>query len=419
MIIILGSSNSYGASNFTVINEYSYPAVVAQSRLDIMSLINQLKPYQKTSNYLDQVVVQATYFFMNRPYVGLGAEGEGDWSPYDFTQRGYPHIQQDPVYRTDSFVCNTFVQTVLALLHANNLNDFEKSYLTISYGAAGIAPSNIFFYNRNNFTSVDFNPVNQGSGLLQDVTGSGIFSHYVKTNTTMIDRQAWFNQKFSSEMISKSVRVLQASDGPAMVLRAQNNYPQPFHQFQVVKSSLTYIPKNVLVSAKYSSNGEVIYQANESLIQKLPTPAVLEIVRDPKRWTVSGKLVADAQGTNIDVSHLGFIYKAYFEQNQFMYQHVSCQNVNGQKICTNKPIYCQQAGGCTRIMFNHATDAYSMGCFYTNQDKKVACNRVTSLPLGDYLTSFNWGHYIYMEDDSLLGIHVEKINNIVPWRNFK
>ncbi len=416
---MMGTYNAYGASNFTVINEYNYSAVVAQSRHDIMSLIKQLQPYQNTSTYLDQVIIQATNFFLNRPYIGVGAEGEGDWSPYDFNQRGYPHIQQDPVYRTDSFVCNTFVQTVLALLHANNLSDFEKSYLTISYGTAGIGPSNIFFYNRNNFTSIDFNPVNQRNGILQDVTDTSVFSNYVKTNTTLIDRQAWFNQKFSPGMISKSVRVLHASDGPAMVRRAQNNYPQPFHQFPIVKSVITYIPKSVLVLAKYSPSGELMYHGNEALIQKLPTPAVVEIVRDPRRWTVNGKLVSDLQGTNIDISHLGFIHKAYFKQNQLIYHRVSCQEINGQKICTNEPIYCQQPGGCTRIMFDHATDAYTAGCFYPNEDKKVACNRVTSLPLGDYLASFNWGHYIYMDDQSLLGIHVEKINDVAPWRRFK
>lgn len=419
MITILASGNVYGASNFTVINEYNYPAVVAQSRLDVMSLIKQLKPYRDTPVYLDQVISKATHFFMNRPYIGVGAEGEGDWSPYDFTKRGYPHIQQDPVYRTDSFVCNTFVQTVLALLNANNLSDFEKSYLTISYGAAGFAPSSIHFFNRNNFASVDFNSVNQRNGLLQDVTDSGIFSHYAKTNTTQIDRQAWFNQKFSPEMISKSVRVLQASNGPAMVRRAQNNYPQPFYQFPIVKSSLTYIPKSVLVSKKYLATGEVSYQANEELIQKLPTPSVVEIVRDSTRWTVNGKLVADLQGTNIDISHLGFIHKAYFKQDQLMYYRVSCQDINGQKICISKPVYCQQTGGCNQIMFDHATDAYTVGCFYKNQGSKITCNRVTSLPLGDYLASFNWGHYIYMDDDSLLGIHVEKINNVAPWRRFK
>lgn len=433
LVIILGigclAANA-ATQNFTVINEYNYEAVVQQSQADINKLINTLKPHQNDPDYINQVIVQAISFFKDRPYNPIGIEGEGDWYPGGMTRRGLAHIQQDPVYRTDRFVCNTLVQVILGLLHANNIDEYNKNALTINYGAANEPPSHINFYNRNNFASVDFNRVNQNNGLIEDVTASGVFANFVKVNTSIIDRQAWFNHKFTPENIGKNVRVLDAHNGPAMVNRAANGYPQPYHLFKPVQSTLAYIPKEALINKTSSGT----YQPNEDLLQQLPTPAIVEIVRDPNKWRIGGKLVTATNGSNIDISHLGFIHRAFFKQGQLIHQQISCEFVNHQKICRVKPIYCTTPGGCYKIMFDHATDAHPSGYYYTyNQQgqpyctsvianamqKFTACNRVVSIPLDDYLLSYNYGQYGYMSDDSLLGINVQKINNIAPYKNFK
>ncbi|WP_267257006.1 DUF1460 domain-containing protein [Coxiella endosymbiont of Ornithodoros maritimus] len=46
-------------------------------------------------------------------------------------QTGCAHIQQDPLYRTDQFDCQTWVQTALALINVRNINDYEKNILAI------------------------------------------------------------------------------------------------------------------------------------------------------------------------------------------------------------------------------------------------------------------------------------------------
>ena len=159
--------------DYTVISAYHYQKVVQQSEKDVQQLMELLKPYQTKPDYLDKLAILATRYFLDRPYETVGAQGEGDWCPGYISRHGCPHIQQDPIYRTDSFVCNTFVQMVLALLHANNIKEFNQNILTINYGAANEPPSSIHYYNRNNFTSADFNPVNQKNVLLQDATQQG------------------------------------------------------------------------------------------------------------------------------------------------------------------------------------------------------------------------------------------------------
>ena len=86
------------------------------------------------------------------------------------------------------------------------------------------------------------------------------------------------------------------------------------------------------------------------------------------------------------------------------------------------------------MMFAHATQMYPNGYYYYRDssgryhcDEKVppktaspvTCNRVVSMPLGEYLTTYRYGKYTYLDDPSILGIHVEKIMNINPGRNFK
>lgn len=57
--------------------------------------------------------------------------------------------------------------------------------------------------------------------------------------------------------------------------------------------------------------------------------------------------------------------------------------------------------------------------YYCTRDAKVplgsvkltTCNRVTTMPFGDYLTRYFYGHYSFIEEPSILGIHIEKILN--------
>lgn len=413
------------SENYTLISADVYHQVVKQSEKDIQRLTALLKPYQGQPNYVDHLVSLSTKYFMNRPYCAAGIEGEGDWCPGDISRHGCSHLQQDPIYRTDAFVCNTFVQTVLALVDAKNSDDFNHNILRIRYGAAHEPSSSIHYYNRNNFISADFNPVNEKNGLLRDATREGVFAPYVKQTSAIIDRQEWFRHQMQPATIKNTVHVLSEKNGSAMVQRAQQNYPEPFHHFLPEKVTIDYIPKEILTQKIKSKDSHVGYEANEKFINQLPTPSVIEIVRDVHQWKVGGKPITEVIGSGINVSHLGLIYRQHFKQGEIIYQNIRCTNVNEKKVCTVSPVICHQRGGCTKIMFAHATEAYPNGYYYYCDShhhyhcdatppkgvSAVACNRVISMPLGDYLTTYRYGKYAYLDEPSFLGIHVEKIRD--------
>lgn len=410
---------------YTLISQNDYNQITQQSEQEIQQLITQLKPYQTHSDYLNQLITQSVHFFMNRPYEGKGADGEGNWHAGDITHQTGVHIQQDPIYRTDSFVCTTLVNVVLAFINANTLQDYQKNILTIKYGAADEPPSSIHYYNRNNFISADFNPVNQKNGLLNNVTSQGVFKSLAKKTSAIIDRQQWFTYQMKPDRIKNTVRVFSEENAALMIKDAQNQYPAPFHRFTPQKVTIDYIPKETLVQKIILGNGKIIYQPNEKLIRQIPTPAVVEIVRDVRQWKVGNKNITEVIGSGINVSHVGLLYQEHFQYDQMIYPQIYCVKKGNQKVCTVQPILCKKQTGCTEIMFANATDIYPNSYFYYRDTKgnyhcdktppsqvlSTAANRVIALPLGEYLTMYQHDQYIFINEPSILGIHVEKINN--------
>ncbi|PNT89218.1 N-acetylmuramoyl-L-alanine amidase-like domain-containing protein [Coxiella burnetii] len=402
---------------FTVI-PYDYYQVTHTARTEVAELIKKLQ----NVNNLNTLVKKAGNYFKNRPYNAEGAEGEGDWCT--LTQRGCAHIQQDPLYRTDQFDCQTWVQTALALINARNINDYEKNILAIEYGAAHT--DSIRYYNRNNFISSDFNPVNQASGLLKDVTNKGVFSSYARKTNALINRQKWFAYQAKPNLIGENVRVIRNADGLVMYHRLKNKYPAPFHVFSPETVTIAYVPKETFVKKSVDSKGTVRYQPNLKLINQIPTPSVIEIVRDVKQWTMNEKNIKDVIGSELNVSHLGLLYRDRFPYGSTIFQKITCsKDKAGNKVCSVTPQICRKKTGCIETLFLHATEAYPDGYYYQDAQghyqctaKKPAggtpyttCNRLLALPLGDYLFNYQYDHYVYLENPAILGINIEKILN--------
>ncbi len=320
------------------------------------------------------------------------------------------------MYRTDVLNCATFVEVVLALIHAHNLAQYEKNFISISYGAAHLLakqPFSISYANRNNFVSGGFNLINQKRGLLTDTTGMGVFKPYIKYTTTTIDRAKWFSYLASPEKVKTTVRVLSNLAGVNMVKRLRSNYGS-FFKPQRVK--LGYLPKSILVKSYKAPGGHRVYQANQALINQVPVPSVVEIVRDFRKWQLGGVNIKKVIGTGINVSHLGLLYRQTFKPGQLIYHRIGCSfTKSNKKICSVEPIYCSKKPGCTETMMAAATNAYPDGYIYSYQAKTgryfcssmddmpkgaralTTCNRVTVMPLGDYLAAYQYGHYIYMD----------------------
>lgn len=404
--------------NFTVI-PYNYNVVVAASRRDMQGLLAQIVNVSD----LNEKILQAGNYFIDKPYGASGAEGEGDWC--NLTMRGCAHIQQDPIYRTDQFNCTTLVETLLAAVNSKNINEFEQNILKVEYGAASEGSNSIHYYNRNNFTSGDFNPINQANGFLTDVTDTTHFPGIINSTSDNVTRQTWLEFQQKPEAIKNNVRVINAADGQAMYQLFANDYPAQFHNFQPEKVTINYIPKANLIN-KIIVNQQTTYVPNQELINKIPTPAVIEIVRDVKKWNIGGKNIKDIIGSELNVSHMGLLYHQNFKKGEVIYQSINySKDAAGNKVCTVTPKTCNKTQGCYEVMFLNATDAYPNGYYYYKDDNGnyhctaakpsgnltyTACNRVMALPLGDYLTSYQYNNYSYMDNPSIVGINIQKIN---------
>ena len=98
----------------------------------------------KCKNFADKLVF-ISKIFINKPYL-FNALGEGQKGAFD----------DNPLYRTDFFDCETYVDTVMALAFATNLKSFQKVINQIRYKNGKIS-----FTKRNHFTCIDWNQNNQ------------------------------------------------------------------------------------------------------------------------------------------------------------------------------------------------------------------------------------------------------------------
>lgn len=407
-------------SDFTLIDPNDYHDIVMDTRHEIQSLLSRLTAKRTLS--ANQQIAWITQQLLDIPYLKTNAMGEGDWQPRATTYRGGAiHLNQNPVYRLDGLNCQTFVQIVMALYYANNLNQFDRTLLKIAYGAAGNPEGEIVHYfNRNHFIEGDFNPINQRNGWLSDVMNDSELMPYTRRLTVTLTRQKWFSrQALNPEEI---VQVLSAENGSMMVKRLTTVYTHlNFPKFDSETITLRYIPKEHLVIRQ--ANGS--FKPNQPLLDQLPTPSILEIVRDPNRWEEFGMKVKDMIGSELSISHLGLLYRQRFQKNERIYFKTTCDwDDRHRKVCAVKPIICEKSY-CDELMYAHATDAYPRGYYWyeTAPGQPVCtprppapgkaytfCNRVVTMPLYDYLTDYQLGGYWNMALRSLLGVHVERLS---------
>ena len=415
--------------HYTLISKQHYSHIQAKTHHDTLTLIHAL-PTPKTPNYLNALIKKTQRYFLNTPYVDTGANGEGNWCSNQITHHNCIHIQQDPIYRTDHFVCTTYVSQILAFIQARNLSEYNKNILMIKYGAANEPASAISYYNRNNFTSSDFNRINEKNGLLTNVMNNHQLLPYVKDASTVIDHQNWF-----THLPRKStIRVFNSTIAKHILKRFSKHYPAPSHFFKKIQQHILYIPKESLF-VKIQTKRGIQYKINRHLFQLIPTPSVVEIVRNDKLWRVKDNPITKLLHSGILISHVGISYRQHFKKNDFIYPRIDCTSIKGQHTCSVSNIICKKKKGCNEIMFTQASDAFPknyrffrthLNQYYCTQTAPTTtsrslttCNRVLSIPLSDYFMRKRNNRLIYMRNRSILGIHLEKINSIPLWKKFK
>ncbi len=420
------------APHYTVINDYDYHSVVSQSRRDVNNWLFALNEFnvkgQCNAACLNKKIIYLAQELAGIPYSYEGAQGEGDWQLGSWRYvGGAKHIQQDPVYRTDELDCQTLVQLILALLHSKDLAQFDQTILRIDYGAAGEPANRLSYYNRNHFMSADFIPINQKNGFLNDMTGRGSLAKYSRTTEALLDRQRWFQFKARPLEISDNVRVLSEKNGQRMAAILASDYPNRYKKFPTRRVNVSYISKEEFILKERQRNGVMHYFSNEELIDQIPTPALVVIVRDSQRWAeyVDGRriFIKDYIGTELSESHVGIVYRQNFHRGEVVAHEIECHyGFFFNKVCEVMPRICTQET-CNELMFLAASSAYPDGYYWYQKNGQyvcsaykpnynthyTSCNRVTSMPLTDYLMQYHYGRYIYMQRPSILGIHFERI----------
>lgn len=256
---------------------------ITATDLTIVRYLNPAKQVHFKST--QQRVMALSEQLIGKPYL-RGQLGEGQSGRYD----------QQPRYRMDGFDCVTFVETVLALSHANSLPAFQHHMLALRY-----ADGQPKFTHRNIVTSVDWNPNNSKKGYVTDITRQFIDSYgqpVYKTATAPIDKAGWYRHLTGDAIhcmaCSQDERALRLSE-----LKSQGKKePRTI-------SHLDYLPLDRL----FSSKGV----ANHKLFKQFPAVSIIEIVRP--NWSIQKRI-----GTHLNVSHLGFVIR---RGNELVFRHAS------------------------------------------------------------------------------------------------
>lgn len=238
----------------------------------------------------------------------LGSLGEGADSPYD----------QFPLYRTDAFDCDTYVNTVLALALANSLPSFQQCIKQLRY-----KDGKATYINRNHFTSLDWNINNQKKGFFKDITltiKNKQQQPVALISTTLINKSGWYN----SHQID-SIRLLNKDEATAVQRLA--DLKKEGSQLKSAIATIAYLP----LTALFPHNNE----PDLYLFSQIPNGAIIEIVRPD--WDLRKEI-----GTALDVSHLGFAIRRndqlYFRQaSSVLHKIVDVPLVDYLKQALNSP----------------------------------------------------------------------------------
>ena len=228
---------------------------------------------------------QISHYFLNKPYQN-NALGEGFDARYD----------QGPLYQTDAFDCETYVDTVVAIALAPSFDTFPQCINRIRY-----KNSQVSFITRNHFTSIDWNFNNQQSGILKDITETLVDKNNQPVaiiSKTFINKPNWY-AKLSEERI----RLPNASSK-----EKKQQHEALKRQGQTLKAETAYTPY-VPLAALFDTKG----RANAALFNQIPNGAIIEIVRP--NWNLETQI-----GSRLDISHMGFAFR---KNGQLRFRHAS------------------------------------------------------------------------------------------------
>jgi hypothetical protein len=208
--------------------------------------------------------------FLGEPYI-REALGEGEQGKYD----------RDPLYRFDGFDCTTYVETVVALAHAQDISSFKDILVRIRYKDGAVS-----FTSRNHFPEVDWVPNNEAAGFIREVTAEVAHDSQWATAQTVINKRGWFEK-----LPESYINVPGISEDDRVSLWHQ--LVAEGAKFGKIPASTPYLPLSVIFR-----NGV----PDLDLLARIPSGSVVNVVRP--NWQHESDL-----GTNLNISHQVIVIK--------------------------------------------------------------------------------------------------------------
>jgi hypothetical protein len=205
--------------------------------------------------------------FLGLPYGVNGPLGEGESGRYD----------QDPLYRFDTFDCTTFVETVTSLARSSSLDQFENTMNRIRY-RNGV----VDYLERKHFPAMQWIPQNIQDGFFTEANPLVLPFDRIHLATNTNDFGNWL--RFARPSVIQ-VSGIDETARLALLKELQSEATN----YQPIKVSIDYLSIQDLVS-------------NPDLLTRIPSGTVINFVRP--NWNLADKI-----GTNLLVSHQGFIFQ--------------------------------------------------------------------------------------------------------------
>lgn len=204
--------------------------------------------------------------FVGFPYGKGGPLGEGENGRFD----------QDPLYRFDAFDCTTYVETIMSLALARDVNEFEVHQDKIRY-EDGI----VDYLKRNHFTDLQWIPNNIENGYMNEFTYNVVSPSEVKIAEALINFPGWL----------RSHKI-----GQIIVPNAPEERQSRLEELHSLASSY---PTSV-ARVPYVEISKIL--AKPTILNKIPSGAVVNFVRP--NWDLT-----EAAGTHQNISHQGFLFR--------------------------------------------------------------------------------------------------------------
>lgn len=227
---------------------------------------NILQRYEAETSPLTRLELMSREF-LGLPYGKGGPLGEGPEGKYD----------QDPLYRFDTFDCTTYVETLMALALARDINEFETHLDNIRY-KDGV----VDYFMRNHFTDLQWIPFNIENGYLSEMTYNVVSSSEVKVAEALINYPGWVLSHKTDQIIVP----LASPEEKKLILQELKSHAD---EFKTETARVPYIEIKRII-------------ANPAILNKIPTGTIVNFVRP--NWDLT-----EAAGTHQNISHQGFLFR--------------------------------------------------------------------------------------------------------------